>query len=48
MTVRLTVTGWRDTEGYTRNIPEEDRPSQTFNRFVPGSVPGGYYGNGNG
>ncbi len=42
MTVRLTVTGWRDLEGYTRNIPEEDQPSQTFNRFMPGPVyPGG-------
>ncbi len=34
-TVTITITGWRDTEGYTRNIPEEDRPTQTFRRFFP-------------
>ena len=38
MTVRLTITGWRDLEGYTRNIPEEDQPDQTYTRFMPGPV----------
>ena len=33
--VRVTITSWRDLEGYTRNIPEESRPSQTFRRFIP-------------
>lgn len=34
-TVTVTVTGWRDLEGYTRNIPEEQRPTQSFTRFIP-------------
>lgn len=37
-TVVVKVTGWRDTEGYTRNIPEEEYPSQSFRRFVPKMV----------
>ncbi len=28
--VELTIYSWLDTEGYTRNIPEDDRPSMTY------------------
>jgi len=34
-TVTITIYSWRDTEGYTRNIPEEDRPTQSYRRFTP-------------
>lgn len=40
-TVTVTVTGWRDLEGYTRNIAEEDRPSQSYHRFIPPAQTGG-------
>ena len=35
--VVLEVTGWTDAEGYTRNIPEDDRPTQSYRRFIPGA-----------
>ena len=38
-TVRVTITSWRDTEGYTRNIPEDVQPSQTYHRFLPTPTP---------
>ncbi|MBR2822408.1 MAG: Ig-like domain-containing protein [Clostridia bacterium] len=31
--VKITITGWRDQEGYTRNIPEEQQPTQMFRRW---------------
>ena len=37
--VRVTITSWRDTEGYTRTIPEESMPSQTYRRFLPTFTP---------
>ncbi len=40
-TVTVTITGWRDTEGYTRNIGEEDRPTQSYHRFIPPAQGGG-------
>lgn len=37
-TVSIYVTGWRDLEGYTRSIPEDSYPSQSYHRFVPKPV----------
>ncbi len=34
--VRITVVSWTDFEGYTRNIPEEHRPTQMFRRWNAG------------
>ena len=31
--VKITITSWRDNEGYTRNIPEEHQPTQMFRRW---------------
>ena len=31
--VKITITSWRDQEGYTRNIPEEQQPTQMFRRW---------------
>lgn len=45
-TVTVTITSWRDTEGYTRNIPEEDRPTQSYHRFIPTVLPDDGEGNG--
>ena len=39
--VNVTVTGWRDAEGYTRNIPEEERPNQSYRRFMTADGPDG-------
>jgi len=33
--VNLQITSWRDIEGYTRNISEEHRPTQSYRRFIP-------------
>ena len=33
--VTIRVTGWRDTEDYTRNISEEHQPTQSYRRFIP-------------
>ena len=38
--VVLKVTGWRDLEGYTRNIPEDEYPNQTYTRYIPVVLPG--------
>ncbi len=32
--VVVSITGWVDSEGYTRNIAEDDQPTQTFRRYV--------------
>jgi len=32
--VTVAITGWRDLEGYTRNIKEDFRPSLSYQRFV--------------
>ena len=37
--MNLVITGWRDLEGYTRNIPESERPSMSFRRWLPTSTP---------
>ena len=34
--VRITVVSWTDFEGYTRDIPEEHRPTQMFRRWNAG------------
>ena len=34
-TVQVTIISWRDSEAYTRTIPESERPSQSFSRFFP-------------
>ncbi len=36
--VELTIYSWLDTAGYTRNIPEDDRPSMTYRRYVDPSL----------
>lgn len=36
--VELTIYSWLDTAGYTRNIPEEDRPSMTYRRYVDPNI----------
>ena len=33
--VVVKITGWRDLEGYTRNIPESEYPTQSYRRFIP-------------
>ena len=34
--VKVTITGWEDVEGYSRAIPDEERPTQSFWRYLFG------------
>ena len=37
--VSVTILSWTDSEGYTRNIPESERPNQTYRRYIKKKKP---------